>query len=99
MRGYCSHQPFLKNSVHDSGAEGYRSAAIPTREGKPTWHDFVASRCERFLRKCVVLNDRAPRLLFNRITQLLLDSGAAGLALFLAFQLRFDGAVPVRYRS
>ncbi len=40
-----------------------------------------------------------PRLLFNRLTQLLLDSGAAALALFLAFQLRFDGSVPLRYRS
>jgi FlaA1/EpsC-like NDP-sugar epimerase len=51
------------------------------------------------LRKCAVLDDRVPRLLFNRLTQLLLDGGAAGLALFLAFQLRFDGAVPLRYRS
>ena len=40
-----------------------------------------------------------PGLLFNRITQWILDGACAGLAFFLAFQLRFDGAVPSRYRS
>ena len=49
--------------------------------------------------RLALLNDRVPELLFSRFTQLLLDSGAAGLALFFAFQLRFDGAVPLRYRS
>ncbi|MGB6842009.1 MAG: hypothetical protein WBE16_13535, partial [Candidatus Sulfotelmatobacter sp.] len=66
---------------------------------KSTGHDFIAKQCERLLRGCALLNDRVPELLFSRFTQLLLDSGAAGLALFLAFQLRFDGAVPLRYRS
>jgi FlaA1/EpsC-like NDP-sugar epimerase len=62
-------------------------------------HDFIAKQCERLLRGCVLLNDRLPELLFSRLSQWLLDGGAAGLALFLAFQLRFDGAVPLRYRS
>jgi len=51
------------------------------------------------MRSCAKLNNRVPSLLFNRLTQFLLDSGCAGLAFFLAFQLRFDGAVPLRYRS
>jgi FlaA1/EpsC-like NDP-sugar epimerase len=51
------------------------------------------------LRACASLNHRIPGLLFNRITQVLLDGSCAGLAFFLAFQLRFDGAVPLRYRS
>jgi FlaA1/EpsC-like NDP-sugar epimerase len=62
-------------------------------------HDFIAKQCERLLRGCVLLNDRLPELLFSRLSQWLLDGAAAGLALFLAFQLRFDGAVPLRYRS
>jgi FlaA1/EpsC-like NDP-sugar epimerase len=61
--------------------------------------DFIAKQGERLLRGCVLLNDRLPELLFSRLSQWLLDGGAAGLALFLAFQLRFDGAVPLRYRS
>jgi len=72
---------------------------MPPAVVKSTGHDFIAKQCERFLLSCAALNDRLPELLFNRISQLLLDSGAAGLALFLAFQLRFDGAVPLRYRS
>ena len=64
-----------------------------------TAQDFIAKQCERLLRGCVLLNDRLPELLFSRLSQWLLDGGAAGLALFLAFQLRFDGAVPLRYRS
>lgn len=66
---------------------------------KSTAQDFIAKQCERLLRGCVLLNDRLPELLFSRLSQWLLDGGAAGLALFLAFQLRFDGAVPLRYRS
>jgi FlaA1/EpsC-like NDP-sugar epimerase len=66
---------------------------------KSTGHDLIAKQCERFLRTCALLNDRVPELLFSRLSQWLLDSGAAGLALFFAFQLRFDGAVPLRYRS
>ena len=72
---------------------------MPPPVVKSTGHDFIAKQCERLLRTCAALNDRVPGLLFNRLSQLLLDSGAAGLALFLAFQLRFDGAVPLRYRS
>ncbi len=51
------------------------------------------------MRSCAMLNNRVPGLLFTRLTQVLLDSSCAGLAFFLAFQLRFDGAVPLRYRS
>jgi len=61
--------------------------------------NFIARQSEKFLRSCAVLNTRVPGLLFNRLTQWLLDGGCAGLAFFLAFQLRFDGAVPARYRS
>ena len=74
------------------------SSFIP-KVGKSARHDFIAKQCEHFLRSCAMLNYRVPGLLFNRLTQLLLDSSCAGLAFFLAFQLRFDGAVPSRYRS
>ena len=66
---------------------------------KSARQDFIARQSEHFLRCCAMLNNRVPGLLFNRLTQMLLDSGCAGLAFFLAFQLRFDGAVPLRYRS
>jgi FlaA1/EpsC-like NDP-sugar epimerase len=74
------------------------SSFIP-KVAKSAGSSFLAGQCEHFLRGCIVLNNRIPGLLFNRLTQLLLDSGCAGLAFFLAFQLRFDGAVPLRYRS
>ena len=72
---------------------------MPPPVVKSTGHEFIAKQRERLLRSCAALNDRLPELLFNRLSQWLLDGGAAGLALFLAFQLRFDGAVPLRYRS
>ena len=75
------------------------SSPFTTKVGKPAKNDFMARQGDRFLRGCASLNRRVPGLLFNRITQLFLDSGCAGLAFFLAFQLRFDGAVPPRYRS
>ena len=59
---------------------------------------FIGKQADRFMRSCAVLNDRVPGLLFNRITQLFLDGACAALAFFLAFQLRFDAAVPSRYR-
>jgi FlaA1/EpsC-like NDP-sugar epimerase len=65
---------------------------------KSARHDFIARQCDHFLRACARLNNRVPGLLFNRFTQLVLDSTCAALAFFLAFQLRFDGAVPSRYR-
>ena len=65
---------------------------------KSARHDFIARQCDHFLRACARLNNRVPGLLFNRFTQLVLDSACAALAFFLAFQLRFDGAVPSRYR-
>lgn len=61
--------------------------------------DFVARQGERFMRSCASLNSRVPGLLFNRMTQLMLDGACAGLAFFLAFQLRFDGAVSPKYYS
>lgn len=74
------------------------SSFIP-KAAKSARHAFIATQGENFLRGCATLNNRIPGLLFNRLTQWILDSGCAGLAFFLAFQLRFDGAVPSRYRS
>lgn len=75
------------------------SSSALTSVGKPKWHRFVSEQCEHLFHTCAVLNERVPGLLFHRGVQLLLDSGAAALALFVAFQLRFDGAVPSRYRA
>src|SRR6266851_7679997 len=80
-----------------SGQTKMSSPFIP-KGAKSVRHDFIARQGENFLRSCAVLNKRIPGLLFNRLTQLFLDSACAGLAFFLAFQLRFDGAVPLRYR-
>src|ERR1035438_7105947 len=81
-----------------SGQTKMSSSFIPNVP-KSARQDFIARQSEHFLRSCAMLNNRVPGLLFNRLTQLLLDSGCAGLAFFLAFQLRFDGTVPLRYRS
>ena len=81
-----------------SGQTKMSSSFIP-KVPKSARQDFIARQSEHFLRSCAMLNNRVPGLLFNRLTQLLLDSGCAGLAFFLAFQLRFDGTVPLRYRS
>jgi FlaA1/EpsC-like NDP-sugar epimerase len=66
---------------------------------KPSRHRFISKQCERLFRSCAMLNERVPGLLFNRGAQLFLDGTAAALAFFIAFQLRFDGAVPSRYRA
>jgi len=73
------------------------SSFIP-KATKSARQDFIARQCDHFLRSCAMLNNRVPGLLFTRFTQVLLDSACAGLAFYLAFQLRFDGAVPLRYR-
>ncbi len=75
------------------------SSPFTSKVAKPAKNDFIARQGDRFLRSCASLNRRVPGLLFNRITQLFLDSGCAGLAFFLAFQLRFDGSVSPKYRS
>src|SRR5215831_7375980 len=74
------------------------SSSIPTTDVESGQHTFTATQYARFLRSCAVLNQRVPGLLFNRAAQSLLDSVAAGLSFFIAFQLRFDGVVPLRYR-
>lgn len=74
------------------------SSFIP-KVPKSARHDFITRQSDRLLRICATLNRRLPRLAFNRFSQLLLDSTCAGLAFFLAFQLRFDAAVPLRYRA
>jgi FlaA1/EpsC-like NDP-sugar epimerase len=73
-------------------------SSIPTTDVEFGRNSFIATQYARFLHSCAVLNQRVPGLLFNRAAQSLLDSVAAGLSLFIAFQLRFDGAVPPRYR-
>ncbi len=78
---------------------GQTEMSIPPKAAKAAGQHFIARQSEYFLRACASLNHRIPGLLFNRITQVLLDGNCAGLAFFLAFQLRFDGAVPLRYRS
>jgi FlaA1/EpsC-like NDP-sugar epimerase len=75
------------------------TSSFTPKVAKPAVHAFIAKQCEHFLRSCAVLNNRVPGRLFNRLTQVLLDGGCAGLAFFVAFQLRFDAAVPLRYRS
>ncbi|HYX69699.1 MAG TPA: nucleoside-diphosphate sugar epimerase/dehydratase [Terriglobales bacterium] len=42
--------------------------------------------------------DRLPMAFYGRATQMVLDAGLCAAALYLAFQLRFDGAVPDEYR-
>ena len=44
------------------------------------------------------LFDRLPIAFYGRGTQMVLDAALCALALYLAFQLRFDGAVPHEYR-
>jgi FlaA1/EpsC-like NDP-sugar epimerase len=73
-------------------------SSLPTTDLEFGRNSFIATQYARFLHSCAVLNQRVPGLLFNRAAQSLLDSAAAGLSLFIAFQLRFDGAVPPRYR-
>src|ERR1700736_1719949 len=80
-----------------NGTHIMSSSFIP-KATKSARQDFIARQCDHFLRSCAMLNNRVPGLLFTRFTQVLLDGVCAGLAFYLAFQLRFDGAVPLRYR-
>jgi len=45
------------------------------------------------------LSDRLPEKFFSRGNQLGLDAAACAAALYVAFQLRFDGAVPLRQQG
>jgi UDP-N-acetylglucosamine 4,6-dehydratase len=42
--------------------------------------------------------DRLPMAFYGRGTQMILDAALCSIALYLAFQLRFDSAVPAEYR-
>jgi len=48
--------------------------------------------------RLAAVSDRMPERFFTRGNQLALDAAACAVALFLAFQLRFDGAVPPSQR-
>jgi len=49
--------------------------------------------------RLAALLDDVPAFLFRRVTQITLDLFLCALATYLAFQLRFDGDVPTRYRA
>ncbi len=51
------------------------------------------------LRTSVALMERVPTVLFSRTVQFGLDALLTAIALFLAYQLRFDGSVPYPHRT
>ncbi len=47
--------------------------------------------------RCAAIIDRLPSWLFTRLTQYLLDGGCCAAAIYVAYQLRFDGNVPLNH--
>ncbi len=55
---------------------------------------FVSRLRQRLLKPIVVLQNRLPAAFFSRTAQICIDACLTALSLFLAYQLRFDAAVP-----
>ena len=62
-------------------------------DGSPTWR--LGRKALESLGRAF---DRLPASFYGRGVQMALDASLCALALYLAFQLRFDGAVPHSYR-
>ena len=67
-----------------------QSEQRPSRMSEAERH--AASRLQRML-------DKLPRRFFNRTTQLMMDAALCAVSLYLAYQLRFDSAVPPGHQA
>jgi len=72
-----------------------RAAEISVSEPPSSMSRLVRSAGTRFQG----MVERLPRRFFNRSTQFALDAAVCVISLFLAYQLRFDAAVPPIHRS
>jgi|SRR5579864_7197677 len=85
------------------GSRG-QSFAITTRRielpaDRPiTSNDLLTRAGLRFFRAVGTSTEYVPQALLNRAVQLALDATLTVLAIFIAYQLRFDGAVPEAHR-
>jgi nucleoside-diphosphate-sugar epimerase len=57
---------------------------------------FVVRTCRWLLKPAVILQDRLSQGFFSRFNQVVIDVVMAALSLFMAYQLRFDAAVPAQ---
>src|SRR6266404_6442946 len=75
-----------------ASAENSVSVAPQRRAGWWRWSQGTVYRLAALL-------DDVPAFLFRRVTQITLDLFLCTVATYCAFQLRFDGDVPARYRE